>query len=414
MLVFWFLVVLMLLAAAAFILPALVGKKHLRDADRNQQNVSIASDRLQELDSEFEKGVLDNDLYQQQKIELQKALVSDVTETEESLQSIKSPKWQLWVALFLIPLLAVPLYLNLGNMSVFDEAISQQASADHAQSNMVSMEQALKNLARKLEQDPTNIDGWKMLARSYMSMRNFQAAADTYGKLYQLVGNQTDVLLAYADALSMTRGGRISGQPFELIKKAIQQSPNNITGLWLLGLGYNESGDYQTAIQSWQKLLPLLETNQNSQNKVRTLIAQARKNLGQPALSKQQPATKVVNKKAASAVALKVTISISADLKSRSKPDDVVFVFAKAHQGPPMPLAAVRKHVADLPLTVTLDDSMAMMPQMKLSSFTKVNVGARISKSGSAIAQAGDFQATAETVVLASGVAVNLVIDSIK
>ncbi|MDH5517224.1 MAG: c-type cytochrome biogenesis protein CcmI [Gammaproteobacteria bacterium] len=413
MLLFWSLVVLMLLAAAGFIVPALLGKQRLRNADRNQQNAAIASDRLQELDAEFEKGVIDNELYQQQKIELQKALVSDVTEAEAALQTSKLPKWQLLLALGLLPLVALPLYLSLGNLSALDGVTVSPVSADHAQSSMVSMEQALNNLARKLEQDPTNVKGWQMLGRSYMSMRRFQAAADTYGKLYQLVGDQTDVLLAYADALSMTRGGRISGQPFELIKKAIKQSPNNTTGLWLLGLGYSESGDFQAAIKSWQKLLPLLENNQDSQTKVRALIAQASKNLGQAEVSVQQPVVNTVKKNAA-AVSITVSISLSDALKSRVKADDVVFIYAKAHQGPPMPLAAVRKRVAELPVTVTLDDSMAMMPQMKLSTFAKVDVSARVSGSGSAIAQSGDLQAAIVTVDLPSAASIKLIIDSVK
>ncbi|MDH5391594.1 MAG: c-type cytochrome biogenesis protein CcmI [Gammaproteobacteria bacterium] len=414
MLLFWLLVVLMLLTAAGFVLPALLGKSRLRNADRNLQNVSIAKDRLQELDAEFEKGVIDNDLYQSQKTELQKALVTDVSESEEPVAADQSSKWQLIAALFVIPLVAVPLYLKLGNVTAFDESAAKPVTANHGNSSMVSMQAALKNLALKLEQDPTNIKGWQMLARSYMSMRQFQAAADTYAQLYQLVGNQTDVLLAYADALSMSNGGRISGQPFALIKTALQQSPDNATGLWLAGLGYSENGDFSTAIKHWQKLLPLLNANQESQNKVHALIAQAKTKLGQPVavnppVSKQPPKQLV-----ASPVSLNVTINLSESLKARASADDVVFIYAKAHQGPPMPLAAVRKRVADLPVTVKLDDSMAMMPQMKLSSFKKVDVGARISKTGSAIGQPGDLQGISKMVELGSSVNVNVIINAIK
>ncbi|MDH5424924.1 MAG: c-type cytochrome biogenesis protein CcmI [Gammaproteobacteria bacterium] len=416
MLMFWFVIVLMLLLAAGFILPALLGKTYLRNADRNELNIAIAKERLLELEQEFNNGLIDEELYQQQKTECQKSLVTDVTESGIALDDKTASKTQIILALIIIPLITIPMYFSLGTPSVFDDPNNPgSASADsHEKQGMVSMEEALNNLARRLEQDPTNIKGWQMLARSYMSVKRYDMAADSYGKLYQLVGDKPAVMLAYADALSMSRGGKITGQPFALIKKALQLSPDSITALWLTGLGYSEAGQYDTAIQYWQQLVPLLQADEASRNQVLSLITQAEQKLGHAANVNNAVSKEVGTDPVNGAASIIVTVSLAEKFQSMVSPDDVVFIFAKASQGPPMPLAAVRKRISDLPITVTLDDSMAMMPQMKLSSFAEVSVGARISKSGSAIGQSGDLEGVTGLVSVSTGTKIKVLINTIK
>ena len=100
-------------------------------------------------------------------------------------------------------------------------------------------------------------------------------------------------------------------------------------------------------------------------------------------------------------------VSVAPALAGKAAPTDVVFIFARAASGPPMPLAVLRKQVKDLPVEFALDDSMAMAPNLKLSGFAEVVVGARISRSGSATPQSGDLQGLSRPVkVGASGVAV--------
>ena len=226
------------------------------------------------------------------------------------------------------------------------------------------------------------------------------------------MGDETSVILAYADALAMSRDGRISGMPFQLVMTALKKEPNNTTALWLAGLGHSEQSEFKEAIKSWQKLLPLLAGNKQSENKIRSLIAQANSQLsGKPVAQVIEPPVK---KNTTTSAFINVTVSLSAQFKDKVSPDDVVFIYAKASQGPPMPLAAARKRVSDLPVTVRLDDSMAMMPQMKLSAFSMVTVGARISKSGSAIGQSGDLQGVIESIVLDGSKNIEIEINTVK
>ena len=128
-------------------------------------------------------------------------------------------------------------------------------------------------------------------------------------------------------------------------------------------------------------------------NEVTRLIQQAKRKSGSTiadtAPVNVKPVEKTVVKK------LMVKVSIAKSMLKNVSENDIVFIFARALKGPPMPLAAVRKQVKDLPVEVTLDDSMAMMPNMKISSFENVHVVARVSKSGSAMPQSGDLESEA-------------------
>ena len=399
MIVFWIFAALMLAAAMLLLVPALLGRKQVRDQDRNQQNVAIARERMKELEAEYGRGTLSETDYEQAKRELEQALLHDVEATAEPVTTSPATAARgavVWVVLG-VPLAAVLLYLQLGTPSALQPQVQSTAVPQgHAggDTTAATMEQLVAGLAEKLQEEPENAEGWFMLGRSYMSMGRYSEAANAFKRVHDLVGDEPAVMLRYADALAMAQGGRIAGEPFEFIKRALKLKPDDTTGLWLAGLGYEEQGQYEQAVQHWRKLETLMQDDAASRNEVRNLIARAEQKLGRAVTVETAP-TKPV---AASSVALKVTVSLDAALQDKVSAEDTVFIFARAMEGPPMPLAAVRKQVRDLPLTVTLDDSMAMMPQMKLSNHARVLVGARISKSGTVKAESGDLTGEIENV----------------
>jgi cytochrome c-type biogenesis protein CcmH len=116
--------------------------------------------------------------------------------------------------------------------------------------------------------------------------------------------------------------------------------------------------------------------------------------LGQPA-DDQADSTQTADSAPA---AIDVSVSLSDEAAASVSPDSAVFIYARASDGPPMPLAVSRVTVQDLPLTVTLDDTMAMIPTMKLSTFPSVSIGARVSPSGNPIAQSGDWYVEQENI----------------
>ena len=229
-------------------------------------------------------------------------------------------------------------------------------------------------------------------------------AAQTYHKLTQIVTQDAQLWADFADALAMASGQKLDGHPTLLINTALVLDPNNLKALALGGQAAMERGDYAAGIKYWEHLLTLLPQDSEDAKmfadgiqKARGAMAQAKggKTLsGQPVAAQQQPM-------AAGREGITGTVTLSDAMKSNASPNDTLFVLARASEGPPMPLAVIRKQVKDLPLQFTLDDSMAMSPQLKLSNFDKVVLIARVSKSGEPMPHPGDLQAT--STILRSG-----------
>ena len=242
-------------------------------------------------------------------------------------------------------------------------------------------------LEEKLKTEPENPTGWFMLGRSYMVMKRFPDAATAFEEAHKQNPQDADTKLSLADALAMTNGGKMAGRPAQLVDEALALSPENPKALWLAGMAAREINMNQQAISYWQRLLPLLASDPKSSEEVKSLILQAG-----GTIPTSDP-TSTASTPIADTDGVRALVSISAELLSNTSPDDLVFVYAKAVQGPPMPLAAARRQVRELPLDITLDDSMGMMPQLKMSDHTQWIVGARISKSGQPIAASGDLYA---------------------
>jgi cytochrome c-type biogenesis protein CcmH len=263
------------------------------------------------------------------------------------------------------------------------------------------------DLAARLEKEPDNVNGWVVLARSYAVMNRHGDAVKAYERVIQLVPNDPDLLADYADALAVTMGGNLSGKPLELAKRALAADPTHWKALALVGTEAFNRKDYKTAIAYWEKLKATAPPGSPIAQSIDSSIAEARELGGIKGAAAPPPVV------AAAPVGGRVAgkVDLSPALKAKVAPTDTVFVFARAAEGPRMPLAIVRKQVRDLPIEFALDDSMAMAPNMKLSSFAEVVVGARVSRSGNATPQSGDLEGLSRPVkVGATGIAV--VIDS--
>ncbi len=385
MTVFWLIGAVLAAAVLAWVLRPLLSRQAGGRVSSQAANVSIYRDQLRELDSDLAAGTLAQADYDRSRAELEARLLEDVREPDSraARPAGRGAALALGAA---IPVLAFGVYFLVGNPGALER------EGEHA-ATLAQLDTMVGRLAAKLRENPDDAEGWKLLGRSYGALGRFDQAADAYAKAAVRAPRDAQLLVDFADALAMARGQRLEGEPEKLIQRALEIDPHNLKGLALAGTVAFERKDYAQAAAYWQRMLPLVAAESEEARMIRQNVSEARQLAGD---------TK----------ALQGTVSLSPALKGKAAADDTVFVFARAAEGPPMPLAVARTRVRDLPYRFRLDDSMAMTPAMKLSAFPRVVVGARVSKSGNATPQPGDLQGASAPVANDEGT-VNVVIDRV-
>ncbi len=404
---FLIIIVSLTLIAIAFVVPPLLKKKpQISDVDRNSMNVSIYKERLAELEQEN----LTPEQFAQAKQELEKTLAQDLASAESGISNQARASWVTSIIVAIaIPVLALGSYWKLGSWELISNAEAQHSHSKTASES--EFDEIVTKLAARLEKQPNDLQGWRMLARSYAVMGDYAKTVQTYNKIMARFETNPDVLSDYAEFLAQSNQGNFAGLPTQLLKMALSINPKHGKTLWLLGLAAMDRADYQSAISHWQALLIQLPP---SETKIRGIlekqIATAREHLqgnsSATVATKPNPEVKKVSK-------IEVQVNLAPDLQDKVKANDTLFIYARATTGSPMPLAILRKSASELPITVTLDDSMAMMPSKNLSSVQKVTVIARISSSGSAMLQSGDLIGKVTPVVLSQQDKVKITINQV-
>lgn len=401
MIVFWVVAALLAVAALVYVLWPLLRPKKTGVVSRREANVSIYRDQLRELEADLASGAVSRADYERSRVELEARLLEDVGAGADTAPA-RAPGRQAALALALVvPLVAVGVYWFIGNPRGLDP---HQAAA-----NVHEFQAMVDRLAAKMRENPENADGWKLLGRSYTALGRFAEAVDAYAKAAERSPRDAQLLADFADALAMTRGQTLDGEPARLIERALEIDPNNLKALALSGTVAYERQNYAQAAATWSRMLPLVPPDSDDARSIQANVDEAKKLAGIAPAPRQELAKKEqTQKKQASAhPGVRGTVRLSDELRKQVQPDDTVFVFALADKGPPMPLAALRAKARDLPLTFELNDSMAMAQGLSVSAFPRIVVTARVSKSGSVQASAGDLQgASAPVANDASGIVV--------
>jgi len=394
------------LTAFLFVLPPLWRKHELAAANMDERNALIAKQRLAELKQQLQSGALNQQQYNEQLAELEQALSDDLNIKSQAVPSTTQNRWMVFVLAAAIPVLAGSLYAILGTYKAINPD-PEMLGTSPAATSREEVNKMVATLAERMKTRPDDVEGWVMLGKSYKYLQQYPQALDAFEHAYKLSNNQVEILLHYADALASANNQQMTGKPAELVFKALTLEPDNLVGLWLGGMAKAQAGDALGALKLWQKLEALLPPGSPEQKQVQDLLAKLNSQ-ALPATSEQQSAQETK----AAVVSIDVEVSLAPELLKFTNPDDTVFIYAQALSGPKMPLAIIRKHVADLPLKVILDNTMAMMPTMKLSNFSTVKLLARVSKSGTAMPQAGDLLGSAEKVDLKDTKSHKIVIDN--
>jgi len=433
MMVFWILCALLAALAVAFVMVPLLRATQI-DAGpaRAALNAEVYRDHLLELDRELADGVLSPEQHAIARAELDRRALSEAAVDEGAASGTtahaatgRRGRWLTGSALGLVPVLAITGYLALGNPAALNPPDQQFL-------------QMVDALAERLKANPQDAEGWVMLARAYQITGRIPESVAAFEKASALRPDDANLIAGHADALAMVQGS-LSGKPFELIVKALKIDPKNQTALALAATAAMENGQFDESIALWRRLAAVVEPGSRDRQAVEQAIEQvqqvalakgvklAGESTGAATTGSAAPATPApqapaaVPAKGATPAATAATaaspatasisgeVTLAPELMRQAKPDETVFIFARAVDGPPLPLAVIRTTVKELPLRFTLDDSMSMAPTARLSMHRQVVVSARVSRSGQAMPQPGDLIGTVQPVAVgATGVQVRI------
>jgi cytochrome c-type biogenesis protein CcmH len=411
----WTGIALLTLCALGIVLLPLLRARRLQQQevaeDRDRQNIDIYRERLSELEEEKALGNLAQPEFDELKLELERSLLQDVGDTEAALQVSKVSSMQVVTVSVMAVLLVVSalgLYAKLGSAPRLELALERQAEPDPFDGRTPTLEEALSRLEHELEVTPENVEGWYLLATTYMGAGRFDDGIAAFKQLLARLPDDapqyTGVMGQYAQALYFANGGKMNEQVREQVTATLQRNPGEITALGLLGIDAFEQQRYAEAIDFWSRALAQAEPS--AAESLRAGISRAQQELR--ALG--EPVPEVAGIEAAE---IRLRVRLAEGLGTALEPDQAVFIFARPVGGR-MPLAAVKLKVSDLPLEVVLDDTQAMTPQARLSGVDEVEVGARISLTGTPEPKTGDLFAILSPVsVRGQTQAIDLVIDQV-
>jgi cytochrome c-type biogenesis protein CcmH len=380
--------VLMSVLAMAFVLAPLLLRGGRRQ-DNAQATIAIARARLRELEAERTAGALDEAAYAQLKLEQERRLLDDVDGAQAAAGGRRGRGALLAIAL-LLPLAAGALYFCIGASA--DWRIQQLLERSEAQmqageDNRATLDELAGALESRLQRrDDKNGQLRFMLARLDTEFGRYAQAREQFAALQQKFPKDADIAGQYAQALYLAADRKLSPDAAAQARRALELDPDQRTALGLLGIDAFERQDYAQALLHWRHLLRLLPPGTPNADLIQRGVDQAEQRLGPDGM----PGPRIA-----------VSVSLAPELAAAVPQGATLFVFARAVGGSPMPLAVARMDAAKLPVSVTLDDSMAMAPGMNLSSAAQVEVVARVSASGQVRAEAGDLEGSSGPLTLA-------------
>ncbi len=393
---------LSLLAAVFLLWPTIFVKKdkkrELLDDAQGEANQDVYQQHLKDLEDTHHRGEIEPAEFAELRQDLEKTLVSDneaVQFSERPIIASFRSRLPVIALVFALPLFALALYQFVGakaDWEIYQLAKKRAHTAELAERNPLS-EELIGVLQNRLKRKPLNSQNWYLLASVATELGDHDEAVRAYRRVLEIEPNAPQVMAELAQALFMRAGNTITPEVSRNTQMALQINPRMPTALGLAGIEAFQSGAYETAIEHWSLAVKQLDPNSPASVALSSGIARA-----QAALDKTGNSTN--NKKESSGPVLKVSVSYDKSLV-KAKQEDQVFVYARAWQGPKMPLAIRKLKVSDLPIRIELDNSMAMAPGMDLASFPQVELVARITGSGSAIPQSGDWQVSAGPIIVA-------------
>ena len=387
MITFWIIVIGLIFLGLVFVLLPLMSKKNKSaPASREEINKAIYIGKVEDLQADLERNLLDKDEYDHALADLQQTLLQDADAKEVAPSRTGNNLLITLVVTVALPVSALLIYQQVSTGSFTNDVSQQQIPSSQFQ----SMESSIASLEQKLKDKPDSVEGWTMLGQSYFVIQRYDEAKQAYITALDLV-NQADpeLLVLTAEASAFSNNEVFGEYEKSLLSKALSINPNHQRGLWYSGYAAYTTSEFSNAVNHWQALLSLVPSDRPE---VKASLAQflddARDKAGFDPIEESET---LVQQDVSDQRSIEVSVQLNESVNQQAASADTLFIYARALQGPKMPLSLARLTVANLPAKVTLSKEMAMIPSMDIDTFEKVEVIARISKSGQAITQKGDL-----------------------
>lgn len=399
---FWLVLLSMALIAGFMVARPLLATQADSDISRTQVNAVLFKDRLVELQSDLANERIDQQAYDQLKLELEQTLLADVQDNNENVAGKQSKQNILIAALafLMIPVVSLSIYGVEGTNEKIQRWMAVEpelnelldavlaGKADPAAAQQYSMIDFIHALQRKAQSEGDNPVRWFQLGVTYLRAESPQFAEVALRRAHYLDSENSEYAIAHAQSLMALNQGALTAESEQLLRHVIAKKPDQVDALMMLAMGAFTTGKYEVAIQGWTELLNRGNGEGEGAKILQRSIAMAQQRLD------EQNAAAVQNSERATPVAdspIVVSVDISPKLAASLNGGEYLMVYAQAATGLPMPLAIVKQPVGKWPVTFSLSDAQAMAPAFKLSSFDEWVVTARVSKTGSAKTMTGDF-----------------------
>lgn len=402
---FWVIIAVMTAIALGLIFYPLLSRKVIATPMQREMNIELYRERLLELKTQLQQKELTDDDFQREKQVLGKLLLTDVDNAPVQTWKNKPARLVSLLLLVALPIFAIMAYQRIGDSrGLFHYwALKKEANIVKAELKKIkNPQQIINQLKAHLQAYPNSPKGWYLLGRLYLGQELYPLAYNALLKAYQLKPNDAKYQVAFAEAAFFNNKRRLKPHVKAILIDVLKKQPNNVAAINLLAINDYVEKHYQSAVNYWEKLIPMFVAGSKDSKELLNMIAKAQQHIAAkaPASDIQVKATENHNVMKGKPVSIKVTVHLSKKLLAQAQKDDAVYIFAIPTTGVPMPLAVVRKTVADLPLTIELGKGQTMLPGRKLTLNQSVKLVARISKSGRALAEPGDLTSSPDVLLL--------------
>jgi cytochrome c-type biogenesis protein CcmH len=387
--IWWLMAGLLLLASLFLVYPFI--RHQTMAVDEADTNLHIFRDQQAQLDSQLQRSEIDQQQYNQLVSEAkQLLLINSQNPQKDSVGESKKATWLLPVGLIFLPVFCFVTYYYVG--AAPDEKIlklleqNTQLSVDDPQAQFKQQE-LFSAIEKRAAQRPDNIYYWILLAKQAVQKNDLSSAQFHYAQAIKASPEDSYLLAQYAEITFMLADSQFTDEVNRAIDKAFAIDSSNPTVLGLKGIQAFETEQWQLAITYWQEASRQMEQGSPTATALKAGIARAQKRLGIEPEEQLSP---------------QVEITLSIDKAIQFDPNQTVFVALVATSGAPMPLAAKKLRAGDLPTTITLSNADAVMADYNLSIANAVKVVARLSQTGSATPQIGDWEAVPQVLDLST------------